>query len=282
MSTLAAYTATASARFKNFETIPRGRLLQVGDAIRRIEAKNYKFMGVFDYVYVLNLAHAYDLAATEGLYPFVSYFESMENRETKSRVVKSIIANASVRSAVQIARDAMKKNEEHPKMPLMVGILNNELKDKSVIVFAQYRSTTKKIAELLGKSGIAAREFVGKRTGMTQAQQQQTLNQFRNGEFKVLVATSIGEEGLDIPAVDAVVFYEPVPNEIRSIQRKGRAGRMKFGTIIILATRGTKDEAYLFISRIREKRMRETVLKIKQGMDYRARIPKSEAGQKSL
>jgi Fanconi anemia group M protein len=268
--------------FRNFEKMPKGRLLQIGDAIRKIQAKNYKFMGVYDYVYVLDLAHAYDLAATEGLYPFVSYFESLESRETKSRVVKSIIANASVRAAVQIARDALNRSEEHPKMPLMAGLLGSELGGKSVIVFAQYRSTTKKIVEVLGKSGIAAREFVGKRTGMTQAQQQQTLNQFRNGEFKVLVATSIGEEGLDIPAVDAVVFYEPVPNEIRSIQRKGRAGRMKFGTIIILAAKGTKDEAYLFISRVKEKRMRETVLRIKEGMDRRTRIPKGEAGQRSL
>ena len=61
--------------FKDFETMPKGRLLQIGDAIRKIEAKNYKFMGIFDYVYVLNLSHAYDLLSSEGIYPFVSYME---------------------------------------------------------------------------------------------------------------------------------------------------------------------------------------------------------------
>ena len=83
----------------------------------------------------------------------------------------------------------------------------------------------------------------------------------------MLVATSIGEEGLDIPSVDAVVFYEPIPNEIRNIQRKGRAGRIKFGRIVILVANRTKDETYLFISRLREKRMRDNVLKIKEGLD---------------
>ena len=79
----------------------------------------------------------------------------------------------------------------------------------------------------------------------------------------MLVATSIGEEGLDIPSVDTVIFYEPIPSEIRNIQRKGRAGRIKFGQVVILVTRGTKDETYLMISRFRERRMRDLVLKIR-------------------
>lgn len=267
--------------FKDFENMPKGRLLQIGDTIKKIKADNYRFMGVHSYVYVLTLVHAYDLAATEGIYPFVSYMDSLEKRDEKSNVVKSILANKSVLDAVRIAKDALNRNEEHPKMPLMINLLKNDLKGKSVMIFAQYRSTTKRLAELITANGIMAKEFVGKKTGMTQGQQQETINQFRDGKFKVLVATSIGEEGLDIPAVDAVVFYEPVANEIRSIQRKGRAGRMKFGTIIIMAAKGTKDEAYLFISRIREKRMKETVMKIKAELPNRP-IRKSSDGQRFL
>jgi ERCC4-related helicase len=54
---------------------------------------------------------------------------------------------------------------------------------------------------------------------MSQEEQSAVLESFRNGEFDVLVATSIAEEGLDIPEVDLVVFYEPIPSEIRYIQR---------------------------------------------------------------
>ena len=46
-----------------------------------------------------------------------------------------------------------------------------------------------------------------------------------------LVATSIAEEGLDIPEVDLVVFYEPIPSEIRYIQRRGRTGRKTAGNV---------------------------------------------------
>jgi ERCC4-related helicase len=121
---------------------------------------------------------------------------------------------------------------------------------------------------------------VGKKDGVTIAQQQQTISAFRKNEFKVLVATSIGEEGLDIPSVDAVVFYEPIPSEIRNIQRKGRAGRMKFGSVIMLVTRGTKDETYLFIGRLREKRMRDNVMKIKNQLE--SGLGRRNDGQKFL
>ncbi|MDE1871602.1 MAG: DEAD/DEAH box helicase [Candidatus Micrarchaeota archaeon] len=260
--------------FRDFQNMPKGRLLQIGDAIRKIEARNYRFMGIFNYVYVLDLAHAYDLVSTEGLYPFVSYMESLEGREKKSRTVKSILSNKSVIAAKKLAVEAIERGEEHPKMSMVVRLLKGDLGGSSAIVFAQFRSTTRRLTALLKENGIEATEFIGKGGGVTQEEQQRIIRDFRSGKFKVLVATSIGEEGLDIPNVDAVVFYEPIPNEIRSIQRKGRAGRVKFGRIFILVTKGTKDETYLFISRVKERRMRDNVLKIKdrmdRGFDYRA------------
>ncbi|MGI0100174.1 MAG: DEAD/DEAH box helicase [Candidatus Micrarchaeaceae archaeon] len=253
--------------FRDFQNMPKGRLLQIGDAIRKIDAKNYRFMGIYHYVYVLDLAHAYDLASTEGIYPFVSYMDALENKVSKSRAVKGILSNKSVMSATKLAREAIEKGEEHPKMGLLINILRTDLKGDSVIIFAQFRSTTRRLTSLLKENGIEAREFIGKGKGVTQSNQQEIIESFRRNEFRVLVATSIGEEGLDIPSVDAVVFYEPIPNEIRSIQRKGRAGRMKYGKIFILVARNTRDETYLFISRLREKRMRDTVLRIKTELD---------------
>ncbi len=250
--------------FKHFDNMSKRRVLEIGENINKIQAQNYKFSVLFDYTYLLNLTHAYDLASTEGLYPFISYMDGLENRESKSRGVKSLLSNPSVRSALNMAKTAATSGDEHPKMFLAISVIKNMLADKSVIVFAQYRSTIKRLVELFDAHGISARPFVGKKEGVTQGQQQQTINDFRDGKFRVLVATSIGEEGLDIPAVDAVILYEPVPSEIRNIQRKGRAGRMKFGQVIVLVASKTKDEKYLLISRLREKRMRDLVLKIKQ------------------
>jgi len=244
--------------------MPKGRLIEIGNNIAKIQATNYKYMALNNYSYVLHLNHAYDLVTTETIYSFIKYFEALKERSEQSRNVRNILANGNVSSALALAKKAIENNEEHPKVETLVGLLNNGLKGKSVIVFGQYRTTIKRIADILRANGIDARAFMGKKEGITQEAQSAVLEDFRNNRFRVLVATSIGEEGLDIPAVDSVVFYEPIPSEIRNIQRRGRAGRLKYGSVFILAALKTRDEAYLMISRIREKRMRDILMQMKE------------------
>ena len=254
--------------FRNADNMPKGRLLEIGNNIGKIQASGYKYTALFDYVYVLNLSHAYELISTEGIYPFLKYIETLELRSDKSRGVKSMLSNPSVIAAISDAKAAESSGEEHPKMGELVRLLNGELSGSTVIIFAQYRSTIDKIVRLLSGAGIGARAFVGKKYGMSAGDQGSAISDFRTGKFRVLVATSIGEEGLDIPSVDAVVFYEPVPNEIRDIQRRGRAGRVNFGKVIILVAKGTKDERYLLVSRMKEKRMIEELLMFKRRMEH--------------
>jgi ERCC4-related helicase len=70
-----------------------------------------------------------------------------------------------------------------------------------------------------------------------------------------LVATSVGEEGLDIPECGLVVFYEPAVSGIRYIQRRGRTGRKLPGKAVILVTDKTVDEYYFREGYRRAKRM---------------------------
>ena len=76
-----------------------------------------------------------------------------------------------------------------------------------------------------------------------QKEQKSVLDAFRSGSFNTVVATSIGEEGLDIPAVDLIVFFDVV-DIIRTIQRMGRTGRARDGNVVVLATEGK--EAHKF------------------------------------
>jgi superfamily II DNA/RNA helicase len=128
----------------------------------------------------------------------------------------------------------------------------------------KYRDTAQHIVDILGSNGIKASRFVGQTkkegdVGMKQEEQAQVLETFRRGEFSVLVATSIAEEGLDIPEVDLVIFYEPIPSEIRYIQRRGRTGRRSAGSVIILAAKDTIDERYLNASKRRIEKMNQTL-----------------------
>ena len=72
---------------------------------------------------------------------------------------------------------------------------------------------------------------------------------------QVLFGTSVAEEGLDIPKVDAVIFYEPIPSAIRHIQRRGRTGRQEKGKVIVLIAKNTRDEGYRWSAHHKEKRM---------------------------
>jgi ERCC4-related helicase len=132
------------------------------------------------------------------------------------------------------------------------------------IVFTQYRDTARHIVDILNSNNITAARFVGQAKkegdiGMKQEEQAEMLESFRRGEFSVLVATSIAEEGLDIPEVDLVIFYEPIPSEIRYIQRRGRTGRRSSGSVIILAAKDTIDERHLNASKRRIEKMNQTL-----------------------
>ena len=77
------------------------------------------------------------------------------------------------------------------------------------------------------------------------------------------MATSIGEEGLDIPSADLVIFYEPVSSEIRTIQRRGRTGRQRLGEVIVLIAEGTRDEGAKAMAVRREENMQRAERRLK-------------------
>jgi Fanconi anemia group M protein len=64
---------------------------------------------------------------------------------------------------------------------------------------------------------------------------------------------------LDIPRVDSVIFYEPIPSAIRTIQRRGRTGRQDKGKVVVLIAQNTRDEGYRWSAHHKEKKM-HTVL----------------------
>lgn len=64
--------------------------------------------------------------------------------------------------------------------------------------------------------------------------------------------------------MNVVVFYEPIPSAIRTIQRAGRTARLIKGKLIILITKKTRDESYFYVSKAKEKKMHESISSIKK------------------
>jgi Fanconi anemia group M protein len=97
---------------------------------------------------------------------------------------------------------------------------------------------------------------------MSQTEQAQVLQGFRHGAFSILVGSSVAEEGLDVPDVDLVVFFESVASEIRAIQRRGRTGRSSVGRVTILLTEDTRDVGHQRAEARREQSMRRIVRRL--------------------
>jgi Fanconi anemia group M protein len=154
-------------------------------------------------------------------------------------------------------------DEMHPKLGALKDVVAQQLArkpDSRIIVFTNYRDTAEVVKNTLNAMrDIRAEKFVGQakkdgQKGLSQREQVQLVTEFVSGTYNVIVATSVAEEGLDIPATDMVVFYEPIPSAIRSIQREGRTGRRRAGRVVVLVTKGTRDETYSFSS-TRKKRV---------------------------
>ncbi|AKB26786.1 ATP-dependent RNA helicase, EIF-4A family [Methanosarcina siciliae T4/M] len=213
---------------------------------------------------MMKVNHAVEMVETQGIETLRKYLEKLDaeaSSKSASKASKRLMDDLYMRKALHRVKEC---DVEHPKLGLARKIVSEQLKenpDSRVIVFTNYRDTAEIVVNALsGVSGIIPIRFVGqgsrhKDKGLTQKQQAEILDKFRAGEYNVLVATSVAEEGLDIPATDMVLFYEPIPSEIRSIQRKGRTGRQQKGRVIVLVTKGTRDEAYYWSSKNKEKRM---------------------------
>ena len=226
---------------------------------------------------VMKIYHALELLETQGIVALHKYSEKLrsELRTSKTKAIKSIMNDSNFKLAMVKASILHEEKVEHPKLIELQNIIEkevNENKDIKIIIFNQYRDNAADIVEKLNKiENVKAKIFVGQQkkgeTGLSQKEQKLMLEDFRNGLLNVLVATSIGEEGLDIPRVDLVIFYEPVPSAIRSIQRRGRTGRQDKGRVIILMVKGTRDEAYKWVAHHKEKKMYRNLTNLKKKLN---------------
>ena len=223
---------------------------------------------------IMKAEHGLELLESQGitaLYKYLNKFNE-EASTTKVKAVKNLVRDINFKSAFIKTENLFNEKIEHPKLDELKRIIKKSLaenKDIKIIVFNQYRDNALKIVEELNKiDGINSQLFVGQmkkgETGLTQKEQKEILDKFRAGNFNVLVSTSIGEEGLDIPKVDLVIFYEPIPSAIRTIQRKGRTARHKKGGVVVLVANNTRDVAYRWSAFHKENRMYKTLETLKR------------------
>ena len=252
----------------------QGRLIQ---EIKKKKDMN-KMLAMSATATALKISHALILLETQTVSSFIAYLKDLfqQAAEKKSRGVERLTKSPEFAKAFSLAQLL----GEHPKLQKLKELVKTQFTtnpNSKIIIFAQYRETVRTISEELNKiPGISADNFVGqaikehakgKTTGLKQREQRAMIEKFKSGEINVLVATSIAEEGLDIPEVSEVIFYEPIPSAIRTIQRAGRTARLSQGKLKIIVTKKTLDETFYYVAKNKEKRMHSAIKKIKKDFD---------------
>ena len=218
-----------------------------------------------------------DLLRTQGTTSAMSFLQRAEDDgRTGERTTNRFVGLP----AIHALRTAAKNTGElHPKPGYVRDLVETQHarnSESKILIFTEYRDTVEHLVNMLSDvQGIHVDRFIGqsgkgKRKGMTQKQQLAQLNRFREGDLNVLVATSVGEEGLDVPAADLVILYEPVASAIRAIQRRGRTARQRAGSVHTLLAAGTRDEFVNTAAERREAKM-YTLL---QRIHDRGRLPR--------
>lgn len=151
----------------------------------------------------------------------------------------------------------------HPKLEHLQEVVLNHFMDAGdrkegeppsatrIMVFAHYRDSAEDIARVLRRHSpmIRPHVFVGQAAskgseGMDQKKQLEVIHDFKTGKYNTLVATSIGEEGLDIGEIDLIICYDSSASPVRMLQRMGRTGRKRAGNILLLLMKGKEENSF--------------------------------------
>jgi Fanconi anemia group M protein len=273
--------------------VTRRNLLDVQKEVqRRLSSgeKNYKlYRAATLQAMAMKIDYAIEFAESQGIDALREYFHRMieeSKQKGAKRASKQIVKSFEVLQAMSLTKG---DDFDRPKLRKVIEILRRQFRDKRdslAIVFTHYRDTSETVTKELGKiGGLRPVRFVGQSSrggdrGLKQKEQVEVVRKFEKGDYNVLVATRVAEEGLDIPSTDLVIFYEPVPSEIRMIQRRGRTGRKRPGKVVVLGSKATRDEWYHLSAKRREDRMHMELEKLRR--DLKPSIFVGEPGQETF
>ncbi|MCQ2085993.1 MAG: DEAD/DEAH box helicase [archaeon] len=237
-------------------------MLLIGEIIRKRISKSKDssiIYGLIAQSVCIKIQHAISLVGTQGTTILRSYIKKINESTNKvSKIISSSDPYKELQSLLKITKI------EHPKFGRIMQLVNDCIKENvnnKIMIFSQYRETCELLTNKLSKiCGARVTKLIGQSNGgLKQREQIRLLDDFRNGVFNILVSTSVGEEGLDIENTDMVIFYEPVPSVIRTIQRRGRTGRKNFGKVFVLIAKDTADEIFEEINQAMEKNMKNNM-----------------------
>ncbi|KAB8265590.1 ATP-dependent DNA helicase mph1 [Aspergillus pseudonomiae] len=219
-----------------------------------------------------SLAHAIDLLKYHGITPFyrhLLHFQSNTEGQKGGKYQRQVVQDDSFKKLMNHLQPWTKNPEfiGHPKLEYLKSVVLNHFMDAGegsngesgdsqsstrIMIFVHFRDSAEEVTRVLKRYEpmIRPHVFVGQSSakgseGMDQKTQLSIVQNFKKGTYNTIVATSIGEEGLDIGEVDLIVCYDSSASPIRMLQRMGRTGRKRAGNIVLLLMEGKEEESYI-------------------------------------
>ncbi|KAF4368065.1 hypothetical protein F8388_002676, partial [Cannabis sativa] len=227
---------------RDFKTLSPCDLLSSRETFRLAPPPNLSQIMIRDmegyFGLLLTLYHIRKLLSSHGVRPA---YEMLEEKLKQGSFARYMSRNEDMFKAKLIMQQCLSHGAPSPKLSKMLEVLldhfkKNDPERSRVIIFSNFRGSVRDIMDALAKLGniVKATQFIGQSSGksskgQSQKVQQAVLEKFRAGGYNVIVATSIGEEGLDIMEVDLVICFDSNVSPLRMIQRMGRTGRKNDG-----------------------------------------------------
>lgn len=205
-----------------------GRLLDLSNQ-KHVDLKNVKYFVLDEADRMLDMGMIHDVKKIISRLPKERQnllFSATMPKEVM-KLVNSILKKPvkvevqPVSSTAEIISQGVYHVPKKNKKSLLIHLLKDE-SIKSVIVFSRTKHGANKIAKDLEKAGITATAIHGNKS---QNQRQLALNNFKEGNIRVLVATDIAARGIDIDELSHVINYDLPDVAETYVHRIGRTGR---------------------------------------------------------
>ena len=236
---------------------------------------SFPVKGMVNTIFTLlaSLSHSIELLKFHGIGPFFHKVTEFRNEtssgEKGSKYRKQINDSEHFQKLMTRVQGWVSHPEfvGHPKLEYLQSVVLNHFLDAGdgrgaangvspastrIMVFVHYRDSAEEVSRVLKRNEpmIRPHVFVGQANskgsdGMDQKKQLDIIQKFKNGTYNTLVATSIGEEGLDIGEVDLIVCYDASASPIRMLQRMGRTGRKRAGNIVVTLMKGKEENSFV-------------------------------------
>ena len=159
---------------------------------------------------------------------------------------------------------------QHLKRALIFELLK-ETETDSVLIFTRTKHRARRLDRQLNKAGYKVTSLHSDRT---QGQRQNALKGFKNGNYRIMVATDIAARGLDVENISHVINFDMPDTADAYIHRIGRTGRAKrTGKAFTFITPDDSDLIRKLEKIMKQKLERKTI----QGFDYSVPAPPKQA-----